>query len=157
MILRIVRGRRQTVIGVALIISAAIVACSGPASSRSFSAVLQFSAEARPLPVVLSDETGLVTGIESAPMEPDGAYSELAARADPADPNAFIISWLGGDCDNDAALTFKRHEAGYTVGVAIQGKLGFPGGCTAGGVARDVRVVTSSPIPLASIVVAGHT
>ena len=107
--------------------------------------------------MVLSDETGQVTGIASAPIDPGGAYQELAARADPADPNAFIISWLGGHCDNDATLTFKRHEAGYVLNVAVHGTFAFPGGCTAEGIPRDVRIVTSSPIPLDSIVAAGHT
>jgi hypothetical protein len=149
------RTTATLLIGVALFGAAAVVACSGPSSSRQFSAVLQFSAEAPPLPVLLSDETGQVTGIDSAPMDPGAPYSELAARADPTDPNAFIVSWLGGACDNDAALTFKRSEAGYVLDVAIHGKLGM--GCTALGVARDVRIVTSSPIPVDSIVAAGHT
>jgi hypothetical protein len=142
-------------IGVALFSAAAVVACSGPSSGREFSAVLQASGGTPPLPVVLSDGTGLVTGIESAPMDPSSAYSELAARADPTDPNAFIISWLGGACDNDASLTFKRAEGGYVLNVAVHGKLGL--GCTAAGVARDVRIVTSSPIRVDSIVAAGHT
>ena len=107
--------------------------------------------------MVLSDETGLVTGIESAPMDPSAEYSALAARADPTGPNAFIVSWLGGACDNDASLTFKRVEGTYVLNVAVHGKFGFPGGCTAVGIFRDVRVVTSSPIPVASIVAAGHT
>jgi hypothetical protein len=106
--------------------------------------------------VVLSDETGLVTGIESAPMDP-AADAELVARADPTDPSAFIISWLGGACDNDASLTFKRLEAAYVLNVAVHGKITFPGGCTANGIFRDVRIVTSSPIPIDSIVAAGRT
>ena len=144
-------------IAVSLLSGTAVAACSGPSSNRQFSAVLQVSDEVPPLPVVLSDETGLVTGIESAPMDPSAAYRQPAARADPTDPNAFIISWLGGACDNDASLTFKRAEGVYVLNVAVHGKFGFPVGCTANGVFRDVRIVTSSPIPLDSIVAAGHT
>lgn len=142
-------------IGVALLSAAAVAACSGPSSGQQFSAVLQDSAEAPPLPVVLSDETGLVTGIESAPMDPRGDYGEPTVRADPTDPNAFIISWLGGACDNDASLTFKRAEGVNVLNVAVHGKFGF--GCTAAGVYRDLRIVTSTPIPVDSIVAAGHT
>lgn len=142
-------------IGAALLGAATVVACTAPSSSRQFSAVLQVSAETPPLPVVLSDETGQVTRVESGPIDPGGAYAELATRADPSDPNAFIVSWLGGACDNDASLTFKRSEGGYVLNVAIHGK--FVMGCTALGVARDVRIVTSSPIPVDSIVAAGHT
>jgi hypothetical protein len=146
----------RLLIAVSLLSAATVAACSGPSPSRQFRAVLQVSAEAPPLPVVLSDETGLVTGIESAPMDP-AADSELAARADPTDPSAFIISWLGGACDNDASLTFKRLEAAYVLNVAVHGKITFPGGCTANGIFRDVRIVTSSPIPIDSIVAAGRT
>jgi hypothetical protein len=107
--------------------------------------------------VVLSDETRLVTGIEPGTMEPGADDAELAARTDPIDPNAFIVSWLGGACDNDAALTFKQAEGGYLLNVAVHGKFGFPGGCPALGVPRDLRIITSTPIPVDSIVVAGHT
>jgi hypothetical protein len=105
--------------------------------------------------MVLSDETGLVTGVESAPIDPLVEYAEAAARADPTDPNAFMISWLGGACDNDAALTFKRHEEGYVMNVTVHGNVGFPGGCTMNGIPRDVRIVTSSAIPVDSIVAGG--
>jgi hypothetical protein len=144
-------------IAVSLLSALAVAACIGPSSSRQFSAVLQLSEESQPLPVVLSDETGLVTAIESPPMDPGATYAELAAQADPTNPNAFIVRWLGGACDNDAALRFYRAEGVYVLNVALHGKVGFPGGCTALGIPRDVRIVTSSPIPVDSIVAAGAT
>lgn len=144
-------------IAVSLLGAAAAFAFLRPASSPQFSAVLQVAAEAPPLPVVLSDETGLVTGIASAPKDPGGRYAGLSVRADPTDPNAFIVSWLGGACDNDASLTLSRHEGNYILNVMIHGKFGFPGGCTANGILRDVRIVTSSPIPVESIIAAGAT
>jgi hypothetical protein len=138
-----------------LLIVVALLSVAACSSSRQFSAVLQVSAEAPPLPVVLSDETGLVTRIESAPMNPGVDYARPAARADLTDANAVIISWLGGACDNDASLTLKRVEEAYLLNVAVHGKFGL--GCTAAGIARDVQIVTSSPIPVDAIVVAGHT
>ena len=146
----------RLLIAVSLLSGAAVAACSEPSPSRQFRAVLQVSAETPPLPVVLSDETGLVTGIGSAPMDPSAA-AEPAARADPTDASAFIVSWLGGACDGDAALTFKRIEGGYVLNVTVHGKVSFPGGCPASGVFRDVRIDTSSPIPVGSIVAAGRT
>ena len=140
------------VIAVSLLSAAAVAACSG-ASSRQFSAVLQFSEETAPLPMVLSDETGLVTGIALAPMDPLANYAEAVARADSTDPNAFIVSWLGGACDNDASVTFKRHEGGYLLHVTVHGN--FLGGCTMNAIPRDVRIVTSSPIPVDSILTGG--
>src|SRR6476469_9691171 len=116
-------------IAVSLLSAAAITACSGPSPSRQFNAVLPFAEEAYRLPVVLSDETGLVTGIASMPMDPRADYAEVAALADPNDPNAFIVRWLGGACDHDGVLTFRRHEEGYVLNVAVHGYIGFPGGC----------------------------
>jgi hypothetical protein len=148
------RTAATLLIAVSLLSAAAVAACSG-ASSRQFIAVLQFSEETAPLPMVLSDETGLVTGIALAPMDPLANYAEAVARADPTDPNAFIVSWLGGACDNDASLTFKRHEGGYFLHVTVHGNVGFPGGCTMNAIPRDVRIVTSSPIPVDSILTGG--
>ena len=142
---------------IALLIGLAVAACAGPAANRQFTTVLKFSDQAVPLPAVLKDETGLVTRIESGPMDPGFGYAGAAARADPTDPNAFIVSWLGGACDNDALLWFTRGQGVYSLSVEVHGKVGFPGGCTALGVPRDVRVVTSSPVPIASIVAAGGT
>jgi hypothetical protein len=139
---------------ICLLLGAAVAACSGPASPQ-FRTVLQVSDEVPPLPVVLSDDTGLVTALEAAVKDPSGQYLAFAVRADPNDPNAFIASWLGGACDNDAALLFSRHEKTYLLNVAIHGKFGL--GCTANGIFRDVRIVTSSPIPVDLIVTAGHT
>jgi hypothetical protein len=147
-------GRR---VAVALLIAVAVAACSGPSPSRQFRTVLKFSDDAAALPAVLKDETGLVIGIESGPMDTAFDYSEPVARADPTDPNAFIISWLGGACDNDALLWFTPGQGVYALSVEVHGKFGFPGGCTANGIPRDVRIVTSSPIPIASIVAAGGT
>jgi hypothetical protein len=148
------RGMAASILlGVAVFSAGTTVACSGPPSSRQFSSVLDLAGEF-PLPVVLSDETGQVTAVESAPSA-DGAATELAVRADPTNSNAIIVSWLGGACDNDASLTFKRLEAGFLLNVAIHGK--FVLGCTALGVPRKVRIVTLSPIPVDSVVVAGHT
>jgi hypothetical protein len=142
-------------IAASLLSGAAVAACSGPSPSRPFSAVLQVTEETQPLPVVLSDETGLVTGIASWPMDPRADYAELAALADPTDPNAFIVRWLGGACDHDGSLTFKRHEEGYVLNVTVHGNVGFLGGCTMNGIYRDVRIVTSSPIPVDSILTGG--
>jgi hypothetical protein len=139
---------------VALFSATAVAACS-EAPSRQFNAVLQVTEETQPLPVVLSDETGLVTGMASGPMDPRADYSELVALADPTDPNAFIVRWLGGACDHDGSLTFKRHEEGYVLNVTVHDNRGFLGGCVMLGIYRDVRIVTSSPIPVDSILTGG--
>ena len=142
-------GQAQPVrrIAVALIVAVAVVvaACS--------SSVRQFNDEADPYPVVLNDETGLVTGIESVPFDPDVGW-EIAVRPDPTDPNAFFISWVGGRA-HDAALSFKLFQDGYLLSLDLHSNGGFFGGGTALGVPRRVRIATSTPIPLDSIQVGG--
>jgi hypothetical protein len=128
-----------------------IAACVGP-SGQLFQTTLMHVSPANPagdlpLPVVLGDESGLVVGIEQ------GAGGTFVRRptveVDPADPNAFVVSWLGGLCDSDAAISFRPHEAGYSLALTINEKLGL--GCPAAGVGRSVRVITSKPIPPGSI------
>lgn len=136
-----------------LLVAVALAACSAPPSSRLFQTDLRPGGD-RPYPVVLSDETGLVTGIEPGPMEPGFDYGEPAIRADPINPNAFILSWGGGPGE-DAALFFKAFQDGYLLGLEAHTGSGLFGGSTGELVLRDVRITTSSPIALESIVAGG--
>lgn len=137
-------------VAAALLVAVAVVvaACSDPSSVR------QFSDDGAPYPVVLNDETGLVTGIDSVSFDPFGDRGQPAVRADPTDPNAFFITWFGGPA-HDAALSFKLFQDGYLLRLEVHGRPGFPGGGTSVGVPRVVRIVTSSPIPLDAIQVGG--
>jgi hypothetical protein len=142
---------------VALLIGVAVAACAGPSASRQFRTALQYADHSTPFPVVLNDETGLVTGIEPGPSDALAQDAGPAAKADPTDANAFILSWLGGGCDNDVALWFTPGQGVYALSVEMHGGGGFPGGCAGVGVPLAVRIVTSSPVPIASIVAAGGT
>ena len=139
---------RRLAVALLLAVAVVVAACSDPASVR------QFSDEADPYPVVLDDETGLVTGIASVPLDTFDNWGEPAIRADPTDPNAFFITWFGGPA-HDAALSFKPFQDGYLLRLEVHANCGFPCGRTAIGVPRVVRIVTSSPIPLDSIQVGG--
>ena len=145
--------RLVAALAVAAVLAATLAACwpSGP----QYRVTLQDSSEIPPLPIVLTDETGLVTRIEAAQVPDPIGSSGLAVRPDPSDPDAFVLGWLGGACDNDVALTFKRHQNGYVLTVSTHGKLDT--GCTLQAITRTVRIVTSAPIPVGSIVAAGHT
>jgi hypothetical protein len=104
-----------------------------------------------PLQVVLSDATGLVTGIEPAEADPQ-ADAKAVIEVDPADPAAFIVTWLGGLCESEAVLTFRSSESSYFLHVEVHRG---GGGCPAMAVSRSLRVRTSNPIPAESIVVTG--
>ena len=133
------------IVTIGLLVAVSVAAC-GPSGGRLFQTALP-TTDHYPLPVELRDGTGLVTGIEPAESEPQAAR-EPRVEADPTNPSAFIVSWLGGMCEGDAMLSFWRTDSTYTLFLAIR----LAGtGCTALGVARALRVRTSSPISADSI------
>jgi hypothetical protein len=142
------RGMRSMAIG--LFVAVFVAACGSP-EGQLFRTALPTSDYA-PLPVLLRDTTGLVTGIEPATYD-ERAFLEPLVEADPADPGAFIVSWLGGLDEGEAAFTFSRSDSTYALQLAVRpkGGTGFP----ALGVGRGLRVKTSSPIAPDSILLSG--
>jgi hypothetical protein len=143
---RQLHGTRSIALGV--LVAATIVGCSGPTEPepRLFRTVLPQAVQ--PLPVVLSDQTGLVTGIGPA-ADPQGHDDQPVILADPSDPMAFVITWVGSPCDEDAALSFRSNEGGYRLQLTVS-----PGarGCQLlAAVPRGVRIATSTAIPVSSI------
>jgi len=128
-----------------------VVACQ-PAG-RAFQTTLQ-SDSSKPLPVTLTDETTLVRAITQAAADSATTANDPAVRADRDDVNGLVLTWLGGQCDQDAAVWFGAQNGGYVLNLAIHENVGL-GGCIANGVPRAVRITVSRPIPVASIVVAG--
>jgi hypothetical protein len=138
---------------IALGLFAAVLAAACQPEGRIFEITLNTEFN-HPLPVTLTDETTLVTGIAQAAVDPSTTGNEPAVEADPGDPNGLVLTWLGGECDQDAALRFQVLNGGYVLNLATHGKLGL-GGCPATGVPRAVRIMASRPIPFDSITVAG--
>lgn len=58
-----------------------------------------------PMPVTLGDTTGLVVSIEAVILE-DWPGDGPMVTGDPADPNALILSWLGGACEDETVVGF---------------------------------------------------
>lgn len=131
------------------------VAGCASAPSRSFQADMRFVEAADPYPVVLSDETGLVTRIDGGPFNLNAEFGEPAIQSDPTDPNAFFVTWGSGPV-HDATLSFKPFQDGYLMRLELHANGGVLGG---GGTMElrpgVVRVVTSRPVPLDSIQVGG--
>ena len=135
-------------IWLSVLVAASIIGCSGPPgpAPRLFRTALPLGDQ--PLPLALTDQTGLVTGIGPA-ADPQGDDELPVILADPSDPMAFVITWLGSGCDTDAALSFKSNEGGYRLQLSVS-----PGarGCQLlTTVPRGVRIVTSTAIPVSSI------
>jgi len=140
---------RSTILALALLVGA----CSSPPAGRLFRTSLPTDGYA-PLPIVLGDETDLVTGIEAGPAGADAPGSEATARADPAGANAFIVTWMGGLCATDAAMSFIRAGSGYAL--HLEGHQPPLASCSMVGIGRDLRIRTSRPIPLELIAVTGN-
>jgi hypothetical protein len=141
----------RSAIALGLFVTVLVAACQP--EGRIFEVTLGTESNDR-LPVTLTDGTRLVTGIAQAAVDPVTVGNEPAVRADPDDPTGLVLTWLGGGCDQDAALRFHVVNGGYVLNLASHGKLGL-GGCPAIGLPRAVRIAVSRPIPVDAITVAG--
>jgi hypothetical protein len=141
---------RSLVIGT--ILAAAVLAACGGQPRVLFHATLSNPNGEFPLPVTLGDTTGLVVGIGAGSVDPAG-FRDAGVFADPTGPKAVTLTWLGGMCDSEAAVVFRRTDSGYDLELGIHEKLGV--GCPAAGILRALRIETSEPIPVAVITVSG--
>ena len=103
------------------------------------------------VPVVLRDTTGLVSTIGPA-ADPSSAQPAAEVLPDPTDPQAFVVTWLGGPCERDAALSFTSQGGRYLLVLAASQK----GDCPLIGNPRGVRIATTVAIPISSIDVTGR-
>ena len=137
---------------VALTLLVAVLVAACQPEGRTFQVTLRTEFN-HPLPVTMTDETGLVTGITQAAAVPATTPNDPALRAEQDDPNAAVLSWLGGACDQDTTVWFHVLHAGYVLNVAVHETFGT--GCPLAAVPRAIRIATSRPIPVDSVTVAG--
>jgi len=127
--------------GLTLALVAVLSSCQAPAGTQFRATVVQPDGSYA-MPVVLGDQTGLVTAIESAPFE---GYVELpSVRPDPNDPNAVIVSWGTGACDDDTSLALQRSGPGFRIDIAVNA--GFTLACTAQLLYRGLRIQFSTAV-----------
>jgi hypothetical protein len=140
---------RSVTLAVLLMIVAA--ACLAPAGTRFETTITQPDGS-YPKPVVLGDQTGLVTAIESATGDTADGF-ELIARPDPENGNAVIITWVGGACEDEVALSLYRSGEAFRLHLDVRGGPGIGGGCPAIALTRGLRIQFSEPVPAGSIIV----
>ena len=141
-------------IAAVLLMAVVLAACSSSTPGRQFQTDMRAAEGADALPVVLSDETGLVSAIEGGPFSLTADYGEPAIQADPTDPSAFFVTWGSGPA-RDATLSFKPFQDGYLLRLELHTRHGFPGGSTMELRLGVIRIITSRPIPIDSIVAGG--
>lgn len=132
------------------LLAAVLVAACQP-TGRTFQVTLR-TASNDPLPVALTDQTGLVTGITQVAVDSTIGF-EPVLRADQTEPNAAILTWTGGACDAETTLTFHKLDGRYVLNLTAHEKAGA--GCPMSGVPRAIWIATSAPIPMDSVTVAG--
>jgi hypothetical protein len=102
------------------------------------------TAQFAPSPLVLGDETGLVTGIE--PTQLGGNFDpDTRVVADPTEERALILAWLGGACEGEIDVSFARSGSGYTLGIESHPKGTQP--CPAVGIPHALRIHLSTAVP----------
>ena len=125
-----------------------VAACAG---GNLYRATVREPDGSYPLDVVLVDHTGRVTAVEA--VSADGDNESLPqVQQDSADPNAVIVRWATGACD-DVSMSFRQSDAGYRLDVDAHERIGL--GCTAQLLFRDLRIRFSAPVSADSIVALG--
>ena len=140
------RARHRGSIGIvafALLVAAVSMGCERPAGNL-FRATVAGPEGEYPMPVVLGDQTGLVVSVEPAQgVNPDQHLPNI--QPDPTDPNALILSWGTGACDDESVVLVKRSGTGLRLDVEVRN--GFSLGCMGLLVFRGLRIKLSTPIP----------
>lgn len=141
---------RWVLLGAWAVVVLLLAACQS--AGRTFQVTL-VTASNDPLPVSLTDRTGVVTGISQAAPESTISFEPIV-RADPRDPRALVLIWMGGACDVEATVNVVKQEGSYVIGLASHEKTG--GGCPMVGVPRGIRIATADPISMDAVIVTGR-
>lgn len=102
-----------------------------------------------PLPVVLQDATGLVSGFTTGP--PNGALSDDGIDNPNGQQNLLTYTWVGGACDTVTNLTFERTNGGFRLRVTTE-KIGDV--CIMIGLGRQVLIGLDAPVDARSVILA---
>jgi hypothetical protein len=128
-------------VAAALLAASFVVAC-GPPAGTLFRTTLTTPDGSYSMPVTLGDTTGLVVSIEPIVLE-DWPGDDPMVTGDPANPNALVLSWMGGACEDETVVGFWPDDERFGMYVSPRG--GF-GSCPAIGLLRAVKITLSAPV-----------
>ena len=122
-----------------LAVAALLATCS--VTARKFDLTFPAADNLAELPVVVTDETGLVGAVEVVRIDPPQVLARgfvtIAGR-----PNAVAVHWVGGACEASVAITVSGSDQ-LTFAVATTSG---PGTCDAIGIQRAVRIDLGRPV-----------
>ena len=123
------------------ILAVAVLLGSCSLTARKFDLTFPAVDNLAELPVVVTDETGLVGAVEVVRIDPPPVlprgFVTIAER-----PNAVAVHWVGGACEASVAITVSGSDQ-LTFAVAITSG---PGACDAIGIQRAVRIDLGRPV-----------
>jgi hypothetical protein len=120
---------------VAAVVALAVVFAACSLAARKFDLVLSAGGAAEELPVVVTDETGLVLNVGEASLDAPAPLPRGLMTLN-GEPDTVIVHWVGGACDEGVAMTVSGSDD-LTIAVAITSS---PEACDAVGVPRAVFI-----------------
>jgi hypothetical protein len=137
---------------IGIVVLAVVVSACLPPAGRLFRLTLTTVYGSRGQPVVLGDQTGLVTGLEQ--IDPtaagfDGAQEEPMVKPDPSDATAILVGWVGGECDSDDAISFAPSASGDTLRIDLHVP---PLPCGAAAIGHGIRIRLTKALDTTAIV-----
>jgi hypothetical protein len=126
---------------IASIVVAGFVVLGALMPSRGLHVVLR----PPPLMVTVEDGTGLVTFVGPGPAD----ETILGAVAVPGHPNAVVIGWLGGQCDDAVRIGLGRYNDQIHLYRSTSER---SGPCLIGGIERSIILELREPIDPARII-----
>jgi hypothetical protein len=115
-----------------------VTACAPGA--RTFAVAFPPDGDIAEVPIVVTDETGLVTNVEETPAVERPVKDEFM-RTIAGSPNSLIVQWLGSGCDGTVAIAVRT--PGVSIRVASSRN---PGVCNAVAIRRAVLIGFSRPV-----------
>jgi hypothetical protein len=159
--MRAMRSGRRRITGVAgwrwagvLLVAGVVVAgCDavGLEERRMFGTTFPGGADGG-LIVTVEDRTGRVVSLDVAEQLPGGqpAGAEVVLMRDPVQPHAFVVGWLGGDCDTQTTITVAPDDTGLA-SVAVRTEAA-PGACDGLAIERAAIITMDGPVDLSRLV-----
>ena len=132
--------RQPTGAGLASLAVALLVIGCQLLPARTFVHTFPAAEGGQPLPLTLTDRTGLVTGLDAAP---DGfqLLADDGFGAVPGRPRALVAHWVGGACDDRVAITAEGPGLTLTVETTVR-----PVACEGVGILRAVVIELAAPL-----------
>lgn len=130
-----------------LVVALVVIACGGPTDAHEYSVSFPGVGRNPAVPMVLTDQAGLVSAVRVYRPEPGELPVEVTNPR--GDLSTLAVKWLGLDCDRSISATLERSVEGL-IRVAVE--VDRHTDCLLAGVERAVLLTLNEPIPAGRVV-----